>query len=109
MIFNTVVKWGWSKVVGVMLAIPVIGILLFIAFFKMSELSLVPFIAKLWRTRFLDTTKKFQANTTTKVNRTEMLIKASQTMYEDKQTQEKKTLSVEDINKKPLSSDELLS
>lgn len=92
-----------------MLAIPVIGICLFIAFFKMSELSLIPFIAKLWRTRFLDTTKKFQANTTNKVNHTEMIIKASETMYEDTKTQEKKTLLIEDIDKKPLSSDELLS
>ncbi len=38
-----------------------------------------------------------------------MIIKASETMYEDTKTQEKKTLLIEDIDKKPLSSDELLS
>jgi hypothetical protein len=34
----------------------------FIAFFKRSELTLIPFIAKMIRTHFLDTTKKFQIN-----------------------------------------------
>lgn len=33
-----------------------------IAFFKISEMSLHEFIAKLIRTHFLDTTKKFQIN-----------------------------------------------
>jgi len=34
----------------------------FIAFFKYSELTLFPFIAKMIRTYFLDVTQKFQIN-----------------------------------------------
>jgi hypothetical protein len=37
-------------------------IFVFIAFFKYSELTLFPFIAKMIRTYFLDVTKKFQIN-----------------------------------------------
>lgn len=109
MIWNTIVKWGWSKITASVIAAPVIGIFLFVAFFKMSELSLVPFLAKIWRNKFLDTTKKFQANTTTKTNATDIMIKASKTTYENIQSQEKKTLSIDEINKNPLSSDDLLS
>jgi hypothetical protein len=35
-----------------------------VAFFKISELTLLPFIAKIIRTYFLDTTRKFQINWT---------------------------------------------
>lgn len=109
MIWNTIVKWGGSKITASVIAAPIIGIFLFVAFFKMSELSLLPFLAKIWRNKFLDTTKKFQANTTTKTNPTDIMIKASKTTYENIQSQEKKTLSLDEINKNPLSSDDLLS
>jgi hypothetical protein len=81
---------------------------LVIAFFKISELSLLPFIAKLWRNRFLDTTKKTQTNDN-KIDPLEILVKTSHAKYEDKERQEKKTLSIDDLPKKPLSSDEILS
>lgn len=108
LIWNTVVKNGWSKVTASVLAVPVIWLFLFVAFFKISELTLLPFIAKIVRNRFLDTTKKIQTNDT-KIDPLEILIKSSHATYEDKEKQEKKTLSIEDITKKSLSSDELLS
>lgn len=43
-------------------ALPIFLIFVFIAFFKYSELTLLPFIAKMIRTYFLDVTKKFQIN-----------------------------------------------
>jgi hypothetical protein len=43
-------------------AVPIFLIFVIIAFFQISELSLIPFIAKLIRTYFFDTTKKFQVN-----------------------------------------------
>jgi hypothetical protein len=80
-----------------------------IAFFKVSELTLVPYLAKIWRNRGLDTTKKTQTNDA-KIDPLEILIKSSHAKYEDLEKQEKKTLSIDDItNKKPLSSDEILS
>ncbi|MEI7477625.1 MAG: hypothetical protein WCJ81_03780 [bacterium] len=38
MIWNTVVKSGASKVAATIAALPIIGIFLFVAFFKVSEL-----------------------------------------------------------------------
>jgi hypothetical protein len=60
------------------------------------------------RTRFLDTTKKFQTNDT-KIDSMQVMIKESHADYENSQTQERKSLSVEDLTKKKLSSDDLLS
>lgn len=41
-------------------AIPVFVVFVVIAFFNISEMGLVAFIAKIVRTNFLDTPKKFQ-------------------------------------------------
>lgn len=60
-IFNSVSK-TWSKAIGALFAIIVLLIFVFIAFFKMSELWLIAFVAKLVRNLFFDTPKKFQAN-----------------------------------------------
>lgn len=65
---------SWSSVVGVIFAIPVLLIFLLIAFFKVSEMGLLEYIAKLFRNRFFDTTKKYQ-NNFGKLNQTEILIK----------------------------------
>ena len=43
-------------------AIPIFLVFVFVAFFKYSELTLFPFIAKMIRTYFLDVTKKYQIN-----------------------------------------------
>lgn len=60
-IFNTFSKSG-GKAIGALLAVLVLLIFVFIAFFKMSELGLIAFVAKLVRNLFFDTPKKFQAN-----------------------------------------------
>lgn len=59
-IWNSMVKSGSTKTVAAVVAVPVFLIFVFIAFFKVSELGLVAFIAKLIRTNFLDAPKKFQ-------------------------------------------------
>lgn len=59
---NTLVKWWSSKWAAAVIALPLFLICIFIAFFKYSELTLIPFIAKIIRTYFLDTTKKYQIN-----------------------------------------------
>lgn len=92
-----------------MIAAPIIGIFLFIAFFKMSELTLLPFIAKIWRTRFLDVTKKTQTNSSNKIDPLEVLIKSSKAEHEEEQVKKQKTLTQDDFQKKTPSSDDLLS
>lgn len=64
-VWNGLYKWWtmtqwWALVV----AIPIFIFFIVIAFFKISELSLLPFIAKIIRSYFLDTTRKFQINRT---------------------------------------------
>ena len=55
-------KNGVGKFAAFVVAIPIFLLFVFIAFFKYSELTLLPFIAKMIRTYFLDVTKKFQIN-----------------------------------------------
>ncbi len=58
--------WNWLNnawvdwVVAWILVLPIAIIFIVIAFFNVSELPLVPFIAKMIRTYFFDETKKFQ-------------------------------------------------
>ncbi len=59
--FNWFSKW-WSKALGILIAILIIIIFIIIAFFKISELWLVAYIAKLVRNNFFDAKKKFQVN-----------------------------------------------
>ncbi len=109
LVWNGIIKTWWNKTTATVFAVMVVIPFLIVAFFKISELWLLPFIAKIWRNRFLDTTKKTQTNDT-KIDPIEVMIKSSQAKYEDTQTQEQKTLTIEDLKpKKKLSSDELLS
>jgi hypothetical protein len=61
-VWNVLFKNGVAKYVAFMAALPIIMIFALIAFFKYSELTLFPFIAKMIRSYFLDVTKKFQIN-----------------------------------------------
>jgi len=56
-------------------------IFIVIAFFKISELGLIAFIAKMVRNNFFDTTKKFQINYE-KHNPTEIKIKEAKSEEE---------------------------
>ena len=83
-------------------------VFLFVAFFKISELSLLPYLAKVRRTRFLDTTKKFQTNDT-KIDPMQVMIQESRALYEDTEQKEQKKLAPQDLPSTRLSSDDLLS
>jgi hypothetical protein len=61
-VWNTLYKGGTSRGVAFAIALPIFLICVFVAFFKQSELTLLPFIAKLVRTYFLDATQKRQVN-----------------------------------------------
>lgn len=88
-VFNAVQK-SWSKAVAVMFALPVMGLFLIMAFFKVSELWLLAFVAKLFRTHFFDTTKKYQVNFE-RVNPFSILIKSMSIDNKAKKSFEQKT------------------
>ena len=68
---NSGAKWA-----GLIFAIIILIIFLIIAFFQVSELSLLAFIAKKIKDSFLDVSKKFQVNYA-KHNPTEITIEKS--------------------------------
>lgn len=72
------VKNEVSKVVAAILVSPIIFIFLFIAFFKLSELKLIPFIAKFVQTNILDETIKYQINTLPVDTKNIAILKAKQ-------------------------------
>ncbi len=87
-----------SKGVGIIFAIPVLVIFIIIAFFEVSELPLIPFLAKIAKTYFFDATKKFQVNYE-RIDPTTIAIKEAAS-NEKKQVINYKTES--DVDKKTL-------
>lgn len=53
---------AWSKSVWLVMAIIILVIVIFVTFFKVSEMNIVQFVAKKVRENFFDVTKKFQSN-----------------------------------------------
>lgn len=96
-IFNTVAK-SWSKAIAIMVAIPVMGIFFIIAFFKVSELGLLPFIAKVVRNNFFDVPKKFQTNYE-KFNLIELMIQRSKTKEKKQSIEQKVQGNADDLVK----------
>lgn len=63
-IANYFLKQWQNKVLAIIFASPLFLISLAIAFFEISEMNLIEFIAKILRTHFFDTTIKYQVNNT---------------------------------------------
>ena len=82
-IANYLIKNGNNKMIAIMAASPITLIAFAIAFFEVSEMGLIEFLAKMARTHFFDTTTKFQVNTQ-KVDKTKLLIKQ---IHSEEQTQ----------------------
>lgn len=61
-VFQLAQQSWMNRVLAVILGLPILILFIVIAFFKISELALIPFLAKLLRTYFLDTTEKYQVN-----------------------------------------------
>lgn len=104
-VFNGFNKSG-AKAVGALVAIIIFLVAIFIAFFKMSELGLLAFVAKMIRNNFFDTTRKYQVNYE-KQNHLDVLIKEAksvdqkQTVFERKDSEFSKE-KVEKIDKSGL-------
>lgn len=97
--FNGVGKT--SKVLGIFIAIIIIIITIIITFFKVSELWLLAYVAKLLRNNFFDSKKKYQVNYEKK-NPLDIVIQESKTQEErqiietkEKQFDEKKLTDIE--------------
>jgi len=86
-VFNAGSK-SWSTAAWVVFAIPVLLIFLLIAFFKVSEMNMMQYMAKMFRNKFFDTTKKYQVNFE-KENKTEILIKESKLDDKKKKIEQK--------------------
>lgn len=77
-IANYLIKAGNHKIIAIAAASPLTLIACAIAFFEVSEMGLLEFLAKMARTHFFDTTTKFQVNIN-KPDQTDLLIKKSHT------------------------------
>ena len=101
-VFNGIWK-SWSKALWLIFAVIILMIFIIIAFFKISELSLVPYIAKLIRNGFFDAKKKFQVNYEKK-NPLDIIIQESKTKEEKQIIEQKENTfdkqSLKDIEKK---------
>lgn len=61
-VFQRVADASGSRVMGIVLAVPIFLIFIVVAFFEISEMNLVHFLSKMLKTYILDTPKKFQLN-----------------------------------------------
>ena len=53
---------AWSKAAWIFFAVLIMIIVLFVTFFKVSEMNILQLVAKKIRENFFDVTKKFQSN-----------------------------------------------
>ncbi len=89
---NSGEKWVWFVV-----AVIILAIFLIIAFFNVSELNLVAFIAKKVKDNFFDVQKKFQVNYS-KNNPTEIIIEKSKQKKWKKRIEIKEELDISKLN-----------
>lgn len=62
-LFSQLTWWAWlDKVTAIIAVLPIFLITLTIAFFRISELTLIPFVAKMIQSYFIDTPKKYFVN-----------------------------------------------
>jgi len=100
---------AWSKSAWVAFAIIIIVFVLFVTFFKVSEMNIVQLLAKKIRENFFDVTKKYQSNAE-KLDSIEIALKEWKILEEDKKKQvveQKKEPEIEEIIEK-IKNDELV-
>lgn len=87
-----------GTVMWIIFAIPVFVIFIALAFFKISEMWMLEYIAKLFRNKFFDVQKKFQIDFE-KNDDTEIAIKEAEQVEERKQVFERKQEDTEQDSK----------
>ena len=98
-VWNLLFKSWVSKITAFAVALPILLICVFIAFFKYSELTLIPFTAKMIRTHFLDVTKKYQLNRDKPDPKVLALAKSKKTDHEIVISQKDLVMDEESLNK----------
>ena len=98
-VWNMLFKSWVSKATAFIVAIPIFLICVFVAFFRYSELTLIPFGAKMVRTHFLDTTKKYQINRDKPDPKAIALAKSRKTDHETVINQKDLIMDEESLNK----------
>ncbi len=96
-IWNSLNSAWMDAVMSWIFILPVVLIFIFIAFFKVSELSLIPFIAKLIRTYFFDETKKYQ-NWQKLVDPQKVLLRKIKTSEPEQKVEYKKSSQIKKDN-----------
>jgi len=97
-IMNGLMKRWLGKLPSFIIASPWLILMLFIAFFRKSELSILPFWAKLMRTYVLQSQKTFQRNIIKPPEREVKLQFAKMNKWEEKNITQK-TLNKDEIDK----------
>lgn len=93
---NQMVKRWVDKWLALVVVLPIFVIFIVIAFFKVSELSLIPFVAKIIQTHILDEPKKFQINTTP-IDPITIALAKSKLNEPETSKQDQKTLHIDDL------------
>lgn len=87
-----------SKAVGIFFAVVILLFFVLIAFFKVSELNIVAFLAKYIQDHFFNTTQKYQT-TFNKINKTELMIEKFKTQNTKQKIDFKTELKIDHLDK----------
>lgn len=87
-----------SKVAWIFFAVLIVLFFVLIAFFKVSELNIVAFLAKVIQNHFFDSTKKYQT-TFNKVNKIDLMIEKFKIQNSKQKIDYKTELNLEGIDK----------
>lgn len=91
------VKRGINKWLAFVAVLPIFVIFIVIAFFKVSELTLIPFMAKVIQTNILDETKKYQIDVTP-IDPIEVALARSKLNEPETSKLDQKQLSIDDVD-----------
>lgn len=94
---NQMVKSGVNKGVAFVVVLPIFVIFIIIAFFKVSELSLIPFLAKFIQSNILDENKKYQIDVAP-IDPIEVAIARSRLNEPETSKLDQKTLKIDDLD-----------
>ncbi|PZM87005.1 MAG: hypothetical protein DLD55_03625 [candidate division SR1 bacterium] len=87
-----------SKLAGTFFAILIFLFFVLITFFKISELNIVAFLAKVIQNHFFDSTQKYQT-TFNKISKTDLMIEKFKTQNSKQKIDYKTELNLKDIDK----------
>lgn len=87
-----------SKLAWTFFAILIFLFFVLIAFFKISELNIVAFLAKVIQNHFFDSTQKYQT-TFNKISKTDLMIEKFKTQNSKQKIDYKTELNLKDIDK----------